>query len=186
MKVGDARVSTAAQNEESPIEMLNSAGVEKIYTDKQSGKTANRQELKAMLAFVRQGDTVIAESISRIARNTKDLLSIVEELSQKQVEFISLKENIDTTTPTGRFMLTVFAACAEMEREFIAERTREGIAIAKAAGKMNGKQPMKIDKVRFAAVAARWRAGQITAVAAMNELGLKSNTFYRRIKEWDL
>lgn len=186
MKVGYARVSTVEQNLDRQLEMLKAAGVDKLYTDKQSGKTTNRQELKAMLSFVRQGDIVIAESISRIARNTKDLLSIVEELSQKRVEFISLKENIDTTTPSGKFMLTVFAACAEMEREFIAERTREGVAIAKAAGKMKGKQPMKLDKERFTAVAARWRAGDITAVAAMEELGIKANTFYRRVKEWEL
>ncbi len=85
-----------------------------------------------MLAFVREGDTVVTESISRIARNTRDLLSIVEKLTDKGVEFVSLKESIDTTTPQGRFMLTVFGAMAELDRETILQRQKEGIAIAKA------------------------------------------------------
>lgn len=81
--------------------------------------------------FVREGDVVIVESISRFARNTKDLLELVDQLTEKQVEFISKKEAIDTTTPTGKFMLTVFGAVAELEREYILQRQKEGIAIAK-------------------------------------------------------
>ena len=88
-----------------------------------------------MMSFVRTGDTVIVESISRIARNTRDLLTIISSLTEKGVEFVSLKESIDTTTPHGRFMLTVFGALAELERESILERQREGIEIAKAEGK---------------------------------------------------
>ena len=84
-----------------------------------------------MMNYVRRGDTVIVESISRFARNTRDLLDLVERLTEKQVEFVSRKEAIDTTTPTGKFMLTVFAAVAELEREYILQRQREGIAIAK-------------------------------------------------------
>ena len=134
----------------------------------------------------RQGDTVIVESISRIARNTRDLLSIISELTEKGVEFVSLKENIDTTTPHGRFMLTVFGALAELERESILERQREGIEIAKAEGKYKGRKPVPVDETKFRAVCARWRAGEITATAAMKEVGLKQNTFYRRVKELGL
>ena len=94
------------------------------------------------MAFIRSGDVVIVESISRIARNVRDLLAITAELSDKGVEFISLKESIDTTTPQGRFMLTVFGAMAELERESILERQREGIAIAKASGKYKGGNPL--------------------------------------------
>ncbi|MDR3836160.1 MAG: recombinase family protein, partial [Agathobaculum sp.] len=86
-------------------------------------------------------DTVIVESISRFARNTRDLLDLVERLTQKHVEFVSRKETIDTTTPTGKFMLTVFAAVAELEREYILQRQRENIAIAKTKGKYTGRKP---------------------------------------------
>lgn len=134
------------------------------------------------MSFVRSGDMVIVESISRIARNTRDLLSIVSELTEKGVEFISLKENIDTTTPQGRFMLTVFGALAELERENILERQREGIEIAKS----KGRKPVEIDETQFKALCKRWRSGEITATAAMNEIGLKPNTFYRRVKELGL
>ena len=102
-----------------------------------------------MLKFVRKGDTVYCESISRIARNTSDLLKIVEELNKKQVDFVSLKENIDTSTPQGKFILTVFGALAELERESILQRQAEGIAIAKAQGKFKGRQPKKIDEKQF-------------------------------------
>ena len=103
-----------------------------------------------------------------------------------KLEFVSLKENIDTTTPQGRFMLTVFGALAEMERENILERQREGIEIAKGAGKYKGRKPLDVDETQFKAVCARWRAGEITATAAMQEVGLKPNTFYRRVKEMGL
>ena len=94
-----------------------------------------------MMNYVRRGDTVIVESISRFARNARDLLDLVERLTEKQVEFVSRKEAIDTTTPTGKFMLTVFAAVAELEREYILQRQREGIAIAKEQGKYTGRKP---------------------------------------------
>ena len=159
----------------------------KEYTDKgYSGKNTDRKAFKEMMGFVRAGDMVIVESISRIARNTRDLLSIVSELTEKQVEFVSLKENIDTTTPQGRFMLTVFGALAELERENIVERQREGIAIAKDAGKYKGRKPLEVDEAQFKDACKRWRAGEITATAAMQEVGLKPNTFYRRVKEMGL
>ena len=128
----------------------------------------------------------MVESISRIARNTRDLLSIVSELTEKGVEFVSLKENIDTTTPQGRFMLTVFGALAELERENILERQREGIEIAKSEGKYKGRKPIDYDEAQMKALCKKWRAAEITATAAMKELGLKPNTFYRRVKEMGL
>ena len=129
------------------------------------------------MAFVRAGDTVVVESISRIARNTRDLLSIVSELTEKQVEFVSLKENIDTTTPQGRFMLTVFGALAELERENILERQREGIAIAKDAGKYKGRKP--IDRAGLQPVLEEYHKGLLTAAQAMRKMGVSRSTFYR-------
>ena len=114
MRVGYVRCSTAEQNEARQVKMMEDQKVEKVFVDKASGKNVYRKDFKAMMAFVREGDTVIVESISRIARNTRDLLSIISELTEKGVEFVSLKESIDTTTPHGRFMLTVFGALAEL------------------------------------------------------------------------
>ena len=188
MLLGYVRVSTIEQNEERQTRALIEKGVEveNIFIDKQSGKNADREQLKALLSFSRRGDVVITESISRIARNTKDLLSIVEQLSNKGVDFVSLKECIDTTTPQGKFMLTVFGAMAELERANILERQKEGIAIAKEQGVYEGRQKLKIDKERFEAVVKDWRAGNITATKAMEILNVKPNTFYRRVKEWEL
>jgi len=186
MRVGYVRCSTLEQNEARQLKMMEEQKVEKIFIDKASGKNTDRTAFKEMMAFVRAEDMVIVESISRIARNTRDLLSIISELTEKQVEFISLKENIDTTTPQGRFMLTVFGALAELERENILERQREGIAIAKSEGKYKGRKPIAFNEEEFRAVCARWRAGEITATAAMQKVGLKPNTFYRRVKELNL
>jgi DNA invertase Pin-like site-specific DNA recombinase len=186
MRVGYVRCSTAEQNEARQMKMMEDQKVEKVFVDKASGKNIDRKDFKTMMAFVREGDTVIVESISRIARNTRDLLSIISELTEEGVEFVSLKESIDTTTPHGRFMLTVFGALAELERESILERQREGIEIAKAEGKYKGRKPIQVDDAKFRAVCARWRAGEITATAAMKESNLKPNTFYRRIKELNL
>lgn len=186
MRVGYVRCSTIEQNEARQLKMMEDQKAEKVFTDKASGKNTDRKAFQGMMAFVRAGDVVIVESISRMARNTRDLLSVVSELTEKGVEFISLKESIDTTTPQGRFMLTVFGAMSELERESILERQKEGIAIAKGQGKYKGRQPLNIDTERFKAACAKWRAGEITAVAAMQEVNLKPNTFYRRVKAMGL
>ena len=118
MKVGYIRVSTEEQNTERQEALMRELGAEKVFLEKATGKTRkDRTQLEAMLQYVREGDVVVAESISRIARNTKDLLDIVERLEYKGVDFISKKEAIDTKTPSGKFMLTVFGAIAQLERE---------------------------------------------------------------------
>lgn len=137
MKIGYIRVSTQEQNTMRQEVLMQELGVDEVYIDRLSGKNTDRPELKKMMDYVRKGDTVIVESISRFARNTRDLLELIEKLSEKGVEFVSRKEAIDTTTPTGKFMLTVFGAVAELEREYILQRQREGIAIAKAQGEIH-------------------------------------------------
>lgn len=124
---------------------------------------------------------MIVESISRFARNTRDLLELVERLTAKGVEFVSKKEAIDTTTPTGKFMLTIFGAVAELEREYILQRQKEGIAIAKEQGIYRGRKP--IERSNFSQVVALWKAGQITAAEAMKRLDMKPSTFYRKIRQ---
>lgn len=177
------RCSTAEQNETRQEEMAKEHHADRVFKDMVSAKNADREDLKRMLDFVREGDTVMTESISRIARNTRDLLNITEDLSKKGVEFVSLKENIDTTTPQGRFMLTVFGAMAELERESILQRQAEGIAIAKAAGKYKGRQPKKVDEKRFKKAVEEWRSGSRTAVSVQKEFGITGTTFYRWVKE---
>ena len=188
MLLGYIRVSSIDQNEARQRVALLEKGVEEenLFIDKQSGKDANRPALQKMLDFSRKSDVVITESISRIARNTADLLKIIDTLTSKGVQFVSLKENIDTSTPQGKFMLTVFGAIAELERSYILSRQAEGIAIAKANGVYKGRQKKSIDKDQFEAIVKQWRAGNLTAVRAMEILGLKPNTFYRRVKEWNL
>ncbi len=127
--------------------------IEKIFTEKISGKDRNRPELQKMLDFVREGDTVIIESISRLARSTRDFLNILDELEKKHVALVSLKEQIDTTTPTGRFLVSIFAALAQLEREQILSRQKEGIAAQKAAGTYTGGRPrVKVDQKLLAVV----------------------------------
>lgn len=180
MKIGYVRVSTEEQNTARQEIMLRELGVDELFVDRASGKNADRPELNRMMNFVRRGDTVIVESISRFARNTRDLLDLVERLTEKQVEFVSRKEAIDTTTPTGKFMLTVFAAVAELEREYILQCQREGIAIAKQQGKYRGRPPKAYPD--FERIAARWQKGEITAVQAMKQLGMSKTRFYERVK----
>ena len=180
MKIGYVRVSTEEQKTARQEIMLRELGVDELFVDRASGKNADRPELNRMMNFVRRGDTVIVESISRFARNTRDLLDLVEQLTEKQVEFVSRKEAIDTTTPTGKFMLTVFAAVAELEREYILQRQREGIAIAKQQGKYRGRPPKVYPD--FERIAARWQKGEITAVQAMKQLGMSKTRFYERVK----
>ena len=181
MKIGYIRVSTAEQNTIRQETLMQSLGVDEIYIDRMSGKNTARSELQKMMEYVRKGDIVIVESISRFARNTRDLLELVEKLTTKGVEFVSQKEAIDTTTPTGKFMLTVFAAVAELERDYILQRQREGIEIAKAKGVYKGRKPIERDN--FDAVVAVWRKGEITAVEAMRRLDMKPSTFYRKVRQ---
>ena len=184
MQVGYIRISTVGQNTARQEVLMQELGVEKVFIDRMSGKNTDRPQLKEMMAFVRQGDTVIVESISRFARNTRDLLDLVEQLTKKGVEFVSRKENIDTTTPTGKFMLTIFGAVAELEREYILQRQAEGIAIAKEKGVYKGRQ--RIVRPEFENVVKLWRDGKLTAADAIRRLDMTPSTFYRRVKEMKL
>lgn len=181
LKVGYVRVSTVGQNTARQEVLMNELGVDRVFIDRQSGKDTSRPELQKLLEFVREGDTVIVESISRFARNTRDLLDLVEQLTVKGVEFISKKESLDTTTPSGRFVLTIFAAVAQLEREYLLQRQKEGITIAKQEGKYKGRKPL--ERPNQDAVIASWRNGEITAVEAMRTLQLSKTTFYRRVQE---
>lgn len=182
-KMAYVRVSTAEQNEARQLEALKPYEIEKIFLEKASAKDTHRPKLQEMLEFVREDDTVYVKDFSRLARSTKDLLNIVELLDKKGVKLISLKENIDSKTTTGRLMLTMIGAIYEFERMNLLERQKEGIAIAKLAGKYKGRREIKLPE-NGEEVFERWERREITGRAAMRELKLKSNTFYKLLTEW--
>lgn len=185
MKIGYIRVSTKEQNTIRQERVMEELGVERVYLEKVSGKDTNRPKLKEMMEFIREGDTVVVSEIARFARNTKDLLELVSQLEAKGVQFESQKEKIDTMSPAGKFMLTVFAAMAQLERDYILARQKEGIDAKKAEGGYKGRVPIKVDESQFVQEYKLWKDGKITAKTAMAHLGLKPNTFYRRVKEYE-
>lgn len=184
-RIGYSRCSSVDQNPTRQEDILKKFGCEKVFLDMLSGKDTNRPGLQAMLEYIREGDELYVESISRLARSARDLLQIVDQLQQKGVQFISQKESIDTSTPQGRFILTVFAALSELEREQIRQRQAEGIAIAKAHGKYNGRQPIKYDRYLFEQLYTQWKSGDITKKYMSRKLGMSQSTLYRRIKEYE-
>ena len=184
-KIGYIRVSSEHQETARQQEIMNNYKVDRIFSEKISGATADRPQLKAMLDYVREGDTLYVESISRLGRSTRDLLNIIDTLTDKGVTLISHKENIDTNSPTGKFMLTVFAALSQLEREQLKLRQREGIEIAKAQGKYTGRKPIPIDWGKFENLYGEWKSKNITGRDFMRRMDLSANTFYRRVREYE-
>ncbi len=185
-KIGYIRVSTEHQETARQQEIMCGYQVDRIFSEKLSGANADRPQLKAMLDYVREGDTLYVESISRLGRSTRDLLNIIDTLTDKRVTLVSHKENIDTDTPTGKFMLTMFAALSQLEREQLKQRQREGIEIAKAQDKYKGRKPIEIDWEKFAKLYVEWKAKHITGRDFMRRMDLSANTFYRRVREYEI
>jgi DNA invertase Pin-like site-specific DNA recombinase len=178
--IGYARVSTTGQNFDLQIEQLTSAGASKIFKEKVSGVKRDRPQLTEMLNYVRDGDTVVVTKLDRIARSTKNLLEIIEVLAGKGVEFKVLNINLDTSTPTGKLMLTMLGAIATFEREMMLERQAEGIAKAKSEGKYRGRKPTafakKDDVLRLASEGA-------TKQAIADKLDIGVASVYRVLKK---
>jgi len=182
-KIAYVRVSTADQNPERQREMLEKEGIDKWFEEKVSGKDTNRVELQKMLEYVREGDTVYVEDFSRLSRSVKDLLQVADFLQSKGVQLVSKKENVDTSTATGKLMLTMIGAIAEFERMNIKERQLEGIAIAKRDGKYRGRPRKQYEN--FEDVYEKWEKKEITAARASEMLGVSRGTFYNLVKEND-
>lgn len=182
MRIAYIRVSAKDQNVARQLEAMKSHDIERFYEDKLSGKDTNREQLQSMLGFARDGDVIYVESFSRLARNMLDLLNIVDQLAKKGIGFISLKENIDTTTPTGKLQLHIFGAIYQFERECNRERQREGIDIALAEGRPYGRPKLEVDD-KFMEAYKKWKLKEITAVAAWNMAGYAKSTWYKRVKE---
>ncbi len=185
MIVGYVRVSTVEQNEARQIVTMEKYKVEKIYSEKVSAKDTNREELKNMLDYVREGDTVVVHDFSRLARSTKDLLEIVELLNLKKVTLISAKENVDSSTPTGKLMLTMIGAINEFERANLLERQKEGIAIAKAEGKYKGRKEIEVDK-KFEEAYKKYLNRELNKTELAKELNVSRPTLDKLIKEYNL
>ena len=182
MKVGYVRVSTVTQHEDRQLVIMEKFGVEKLFQEKVSGKDKNRPQLQQLLDFVREGDMVIIHDFSRLARSTKDLLEIVEYLNNKKVALISAKENLDTSTATGKLMLTMIGAINEFERTNLLERQKEGIAVAKKKGKYKGRKEVKIDN--FEQYYNRYMSREITKTQLAKELNISRPTLDKLIKEY--
>lgn len=181
MKIGYVRVSSADQNEARQIEGLEKYGIDKWYTEKVSGKNTNRPQLQQMLEFAREGDTIYIHDFSRLARSTRDLLDITERLQEKGIHLVSNKENIDTSTPTGKLMLTMIAAINEFERTNLLERQKEGISIAKRNGVYSGRKPFKSDK--FEDLYSQYTKREINKTEFAKLLGTSRPTLDKLIRE---
>lgn len=180
MKIAYVRVSTVEQNEARQVEALTGYGIEKWFTEKISAKDANRPQLQAMLEFAREGDSVYIHDFSRIARSVKDLLDLVEQLQAKGVHLVSHHENIDTSTPTGKLMLTLIGAINEFERTNLLERQREGIAIAVREGKYKGRKEVNI--ANFGEAYARYERREVNKTQLARELGISRPTLDKLIE----
>lgn len=179
------RVSTIEQNESRQIEALEKFNIDKWFTEKVSGKDTNRPQLQLMIDYVREGDTVYIHDFSRLARNTKDLLDIIEQLNNKGVTLVSNKENIDTSTPQGKLMVTMIGAIYEFELANLHDRQKEGIAIAKAEGKYKGRKPVNVSQDTFEDEYNKYMSREISKVELAKRLGVSRPTLDKLIKEYE-
>lgn len=182
MQIAYIRVSSIDQNEQRQIEAMQRYNIEKWFIEKVSGKDTNRPKLKEMLDFAREGDTIHIHDFSRLARSTKDLLDIVELLNSKGITLISNKENIDSSTPTGKLMLTMIGAINEFERTNLLERQKEGIAIAKRKGKYKGRKAVSIPD--FDKHYQRYISREISKSELAKELNISRPTLDKLIKDY--
>ena len=176
---GYARVSTEAQNLDRQLDALQKYGVDHIYNEKMTGIKRERPELDKMLDRMTEGDTVVIESLSRLGRSTKDLIELVELFQTKGVNLVSLKESIDTSTPTGKLLFTLMSAIAQFERDVIADRTREGLKSARARGRAGGRPRADEAQVKKAIKLYNTRQYSIREIEEMT--GVKKDTLYRSL-----
>ena len=181
-RIAYIRVSTQEQNTESQKEILKQHNIDKFFEEKGSGKNANRPKLLEMLDYVREGDIVFIKDFSRLARSTQDLLRIIDKLKNKNVKLVSIKEQLDTSTPSGKLMVTMLGAIYEFERDNLLERQKDGIAQAKKEGKYKGRKKIKKPD-NWQEVYSDWLTRKITGKKACELLNLKPNTFYNFVNE---
>ena len=183
MNIGYVSVSTAEQNESRQLEGLKKYNIDKWFTEKVSAKDTNRPQLQNVLEFAREGDTIYVHDFSRLARSTSDLLKLVELLQNKGVHLVSNKENLDTSSPTGKLMLTMIGAINEFERANLLERQKEGIAIAKANGKYKGRKATELNN--FGEEYKKYLNRELNKVQLAKVLGVTRPTLDKLIKEYE-
>lgn len=183
MKIGYVRVSTVEQNEARQIKGLEKLGIDKWYIEKISGKNTDRPEYQKMMAEVKEGDVIYVHALSRLARNARDLLNIQHELQEKGVNLVSNKENIDTTTPTGRCFFGMLAVMNQFEREIMLERQAEAIAVAKEKGTYKGRGDKKIDVELFDENYTLYISGNLTKVEFSKNIGVSRPTLDKLLKK---
>ncbi|MFD1501472.1 recombinase family protein [Streptosporangium lutulentum] len=182
MKIGYARVSTGGQNLERQLDALKAAGCRRVFAEKKSGADAERAELAAALEFMQPGDTLVVPSLDRLSRSLQELITTVAELRRREIGFTSLHESLDTTTPGGRLVFHVFAALAEFIRELIISGTREGLAAARARGRVGGRPTVITpDILRAARDLLPNPEHSVTSIAKL--LGVSAGTLYNHIPD---
>ena len=181
VKIGYARVSTQDQNLDRQLDNLRAAGCERIFNEKMTGTKSDRPELKTMLLTLRSGDVLVIDSFSRLSRSTKDLLDLVDKLTEMGVHLVSLKENLDTTTATGKMMLTMLSALSQFERDLIAERTIDGLKAARSRGRCGGRPTVGSEKDKKQAL-AMYHANAMSNKEIADRFGISPSTLARWIR----
>ena len=181
MKIGYARVSTEEQNLDRQLDSLKEAGCEKIFQEKITGTKKERPELDKLMEQLRSGDLIIISDLTRLSRSVKDLFSLVDQIEKKGANIKSLKESwMDTSTPQGKLMFTIFAGISQFERDLISQRTLEGLAAARARGR-NGGRPKKDEKtINLALKMYQEKAYSISEITKAT--GVSKTTIYRYIE----
>lgn len=181
MIIGYARVSKVDQNLQLQLDALTQVGCLKIFEEKISGKNRSRPELDAMLQMLRPGDRVVVWKLDRIGRSMKHLIELVEFFDANDVEFVSLQENIDTSTPTGRMLFHIMAALAQFEREMIQERTQAGLEAARARGRKGGRP--RVDSEAVQRAIKLYESKEYTVKEIEEMTGVSRSTLYKRLAE---
>jgi DNA invertase Pin-like site-specific DNA recombinase len=181
MTIGYGRVSTSEQNLDRQLDALKAAGAEKIFSEKMTGKKRDRPELMKLIAQLRKGDVVVISELTRLSRSTKDLFSIIDQIKAKGADIKSLKETwLDTTTPQGALMMTIFAGLSQFEADLTAQRTREGLAAARARGRVGGRPKTSGEKVNRA---LKMYDGGFSVDDVCKGCGISKSTLYNFINE---
>ncbi|MBP2029069.1 DNA invertase Pin-like site-specific DNA recombinase [Acetoanaerobium pronyense] len=178
MLIGYARVSTQEQNLDRQIDQLKEANCEKIFCEKFTGIKKERPELNNLIEHIRPGDTIIITDLTRLSRSTKDLFKIVEQIEQKGANIKSLKEIwMDTTTPQGKLMFTIFSGISQFERDLTSQRTKEGLSSARARGRKGGRPSLENSKISLAL--KMYYSNDYSISEISKATGLSKTTFYR-------
>ena len=182
MRVGYLRVQDNSGNRNVHTGIVEKLNVEKAFIEKSNQENNESPQLMKALEYLRTGDVFVVKEFADIANSTAELLSIVRELAQKQVGFVSLKEKIDTSLPCGGAVMNVFTAISQFDYDIKKERQRRGIELARSEGKYKGRKAIEVDEERFELLYNAWQAGKSTPKIMMNELNLKPATFWRKVK----